>query len=61
MASQIVGNLLGAFVLGSFNKVVFFVMMSIISFLGALTFLFLKKPIQQYELLSDPQGEAGTP
>ena len=57
MWSQIVGNLLGAFVLGAFSSVVFFVLMSIISFLGASTFLLLTRPLKSSELLQNVTDE----
>ena len=57
MWQQIVGNLLGAFVLGSFSKVVFFIIMSILSFVGSMTFLFLRTPIKPYSLVHDPNSE----
>ena len=57
MWSQIVGNLLGAYVLSSFSKVMFFVLMSIISLLGTSTFLLLTRPLKHYELLSETSAE----
>ena len=44
MTSQIIGNLLAAYTLGSFNQVSFFIVMAFIAFSGTLSFLLLRQP-----------------
>lgn len=45
MSSQIFGNLLASYLLGSMGQSAFFFVMGLISFLSSLSFLFLKPPL----------------
>lgn len=44
MGSQIVGNLISAYVLGSLSEVIYILIMLIIAFIACITFCFLKAP-----------------
>lgn len=47
MFSQVIGNLIGAFVLGSFNQSMFFLIMAGIAFSSTILFVLLPKPLKQ--------------
>ncbi|CDW83344.1 major facilitator superfamily protein [Stylonychia lemnae] len=55
MASQIVGNLLGALVIKQFDQIVFYLTMACFSILASFIFICLKDPITSYEALEDDQ------
>lgn len=44
MASQVIGNLISAFVLGDLSQTYFFAIMSTIAFIATILFFFIKKP-----------------
>jgi MFS family permease len=47
MFSQVIGNLIGAFVLGSFKQSQFFLIMAAIAFSSTILFVLLPKPLKQ--------------
>ena len=47
MISQIIGNLISAFILYLFSQIIFFIIMSCFTLFGVLSFLFLKSPIHK--------------
>lgn len=49
MMSQVIGNLIAALVIGNTSQSTYYLIMSAFSIVGALSFLFLKKPIKTDE------------
>ena len=57
LMTAFVGNLIGAFVIGQFSLVAFFVIMSLICLLGSLGFLLLAQPKSTWSALTEGDHE----